>query len=106
MRLCYEKSTCIVLLLRGFFPRKNIINVGGNALNVAVSCVKTGKADVALMGNIGTDIYAGEIIKTVDKHKIKRPCLRRQPHRKSFPGRRCFGLAQTFKNIIQNREKL
>jgi len=58
-----------------FFPEKNIINVGGNALNVAVSCVKTGKADVSLMGNIGKDKYAEEIIKTVDKYKINRQKL-------------------------------
>jgi len=58
-----------------FFPEKKIINVGGNALNVAVSCVKTGKADVSLMGNIGKDKYAEEIVKTVDKYKINRQKL-------------------------------
>jgi hypothetical protein len=31
------------------FPEKNIVNAGGNALNVAVSCSKTSKADVFLM---------------------------------------------------------
>jgi fructoselysine 6-kinase len=71
MKKILALSCCCV----DFFPEKNIINVGGNALNVAVSCVKTGKADVSLMGNIGTDVYADEIIKTVDKYKINRQKL-------------------------------
>jgi len=71
MKKILTLSCCCV----DFFPEKNIINVGGNALNVAVSCVKTGKADVSLMGNIGKDKYAEEIIKTVDKYKINRQKL-------------------------------
>jgi len=57
------------------FPEKNIINVGGNALNVAVSSIKTGKANVYLMGNIGNDEYANKIIETIDKYKIDRQKL-------------------------------
>jgi len=52
------------------FPEKGIINAGGNALNVAANCSKTGKAEVYLMGNIGTDIYADEIIKKADEYNI------------------------------------
>lgn len=43
------------------FPEQGIINAGGNALNVAANCAKTGKAAVSLMGNIGTDAYAEKI---------------------------------------------
>ena len=71
MKKILALSCCCV----DFFPEKNIINAGGNALNVAVSCVKTGKADVFLMGNIGKDKYAEEIIKTADKYKINRQKL-------------------------------
>jgi fructoselysine 6-kinase len=71
MKKVLALSCCCV----DFFPEKNIINVGGNALNVAVSCVKTGKADVSLMGNVGKDDYAEEIIKTADKYKINRSRL-------------------------------
>ena len=32
------------------FPEKNIVNAGGNALNAAASCSKTGKTEVFLNG--------------------------------------------------------
>jgi fructoselysine 6-kinase len=57
------------------FPEKDTIIAGGNALNVAASCSKTGKADVFLMGNIGTDLYAKKIKETADKYNIKRERL-------------------------------
>ena len=57
------------------FPEKDIINVGGNALNVAASCSKTGNADVFLMGNIGTDLYAKKIKESADRYKINREKL-------------------------------
>jgi fructoselysine 6-kinase len=58
-----------------FFPEKNIVNAGGNALNVAASCSRTQKADVYLMGNIGTDKYAERIKEVADKYKINRQYL-------------------------------
>ena len=58
-----------------FFPEKNIINAGGNALNVAAACARTQKADVYLMGNIGADIYAEKINEIADKYKINRQNL-------------------------------
>jgi len=39
------------------FPEKNSVAAGGNALNLAVACSKTGKAEVYVMGNIGDDSY-------------------------------------------------
>lgn len=57
------------------FPEKNIVNAGGNALNVAVSCSKTKKADVYLMGNIGIDFYGKKIKETADRFKINRQKL-------------------------------
>lgn len=71
MKKVLTLSCCCV----DFFPERNTVNIGGNALNVAVSCVKTGKVEVSIMGNIGTDGYGEEIIKTVDKYKINRQKL-------------------------------
>jgi len=58
------------------FPEKSVVNAGGNALNVAASCARTGKAEVFLTGNIGTDMYAEKIMETADKHQINRQKLR------------------------------
>jgi fructoselysine 6-kinase len=52
------------------FPEKDEIHVGGNALNLASNCVKTGKAEVYLTGTVGTDIYAQKIRECADKHGI------------------------------------
>jgi len=57
------------------YPEKDIICAGGSSLNVAVSCSKTCKADVFLMGNIGTDLYAEKIKEMIDKYKINRQRL-------------------------------
>jgi len=58
-----------------FFPEQDIIQVGGNALNVAVSCAKAGNADVYLMGYVGTDLYGKKIKQTADKYGISREKL-------------------------------
>jgi len=57
------------------FPEEDTVIAGGNALNVAVNCSKTGKADVFLMGNIGTDRYAEKIKEVADKYGINRDRL-------------------------------
>ncbi|MCL1904311.1 MAG: PfkB family carbohydrate kinase [Oscillospiraceae bacterium] len=57
------------------FPEKKIVKVGGNALNLAVSCAATGKAEVYLMGYIGNDAYADKIKQTADEYKINRAHL-------------------------------
>jgi fructoselysine 6-kinase len=57
-------STCCV----DVFPEKGETKVGGNALNLATNCF--GKADVYIMGAVGTDEYAAAIRKTADKYGI------------------------------------
>jgi fructoselysine 6-kinase len=57
------------------FPEKGTAEAGGNALNVAANCADTGKADVFLMGNIGTDEYAAMIKEKADKYRINREKL-------------------------------
>jgi len=57
------------------FPERGDIIAGGNALNVAASCSKTGKADAFLMGNIGTDLYGEKIKEAADKYRINRDRL-------------------------------
>jgi len=57
------------------FPERGNIIAGGNALNVAANCSKTGKADAFLMGNIGTDLYSEKIKEMADKYRINRDRL-------------------------------
>jgi len=57
------------------FPERGNIIAGGNALNVAANCSKTGKADAFLMGNIGTDQYGKKIKEMADKYRINRDRL-------------------------------
>lgn len=57
------------------FPEQNKVAVGGNALNVAVSCKRSKKAEVYLAGNIGTDSYAKAIVESIDSFGIHRECL-------------------------------
>jgi fructoselysine 6-kinase len=52
------------------FPQKGTAEAGGNALNVAASCAQTGKTDVFLMGNIGTDLHAVAIKEKAARYKI------------------------------------
>ncbi|MCL2577854.1 MAG: PfkB family carbohydrate kinase [Defluviitaleaceae bacterium] len=66
MKKILALSCCCV----DYFPEKDVINAGGNALNVAASCVKTGKVQAFLMGNIGTDKFAEEVKKKADELKI------------------------------------
>jgi fructoselysine 6-kinase len=59
------------------FPQQNRVYAGGNALNVAANCVGTNKADVFLMGNIGTDEYGERVAEMADKYKLNRERLYR-----------------------------
>jgi fructoselysine 6-kinase len=56
---------------------ENRILAGGNALNVAANCANTGKADVFLMGNIGTDEYGDKIVQMADKYRLNHERLYR-----------------------------
>jgi fructoselysine 6-kinase len=53
------------------FPEIGKVLPGGNALNFAVGCKKSG-ADVYVMGNIGKDNYGGILKQAADKYKINR----------------------------------
>ena len=55
---------------------QNSVRAGGNALNVAVNCANTHKADVFLAGNIGADEYGGKILEIADKHGLNRERLK------------------------------
>jgi len=66
MKKILALSCCCV----DFFPEKNSVNAGGNALNLAASCAKTGKAQTFLMGNVGTDKFAEAIRKKADEFNI------------------------------------
>jgi fructoselysine 6-kinase len=66
MKKVLSLSCCCV----DVFPDKGTAEAGGNSLNVAASCALTGKAEVFLMGNIGTDSYAEEIKRKAEKYKI------------------------------------
>lgn len=66
MKRILAMSCCCV----DVFPEKGIISAGGNALNVAANCSKTGKAEVSLMGNIGKDAYAEQVISKAAEYKI------------------------------------
>lgn len=57
------------------FPEQGKVAVGGNALNVAVSCKKNEQAEVYLSGYIGTDSYAAEIKRCIDSFGIHRDNL-------------------------------
>ena len=57
------------------YPELEKVTVGGNALNLAANCAKSGKVKAYLMGNIGTDAYANEIKKVVDSFGIQREHL-------------------------------
>jgi fructoselysine 6-kinase len=66
MKKILSLSCCCV----DVFPQKGTAEAGGNSLNVAASCMNTGKADVFLMGNIGTDSHAAAIKEKAAKYKI------------------------------------
>jgi len=66
MKRILSLSCCCV----DIFPDKGTTEAGGNSLNVAASCANTGKADVYLTGNIGTDSYALEIKEKAARYKI------------------------------------
>lgn len=66
MKKILALSCCCV----DMFPEKNIINAGGNALNLAASVARTGKSKPFLMGNIGTDLYAKKIKGKADFYGI------------------------------------
>ncbi|MCL2698481.1 MAG: PfkB family carbohydrate kinase [Oscillospiraceae bacterium] len=70
-----KKILCLSCTCVDVFPEKGTAEAGGNALNVAANCVKTGKAEVYLMGNIGNDSHAEEIKKKTDSYKINRDKL-------------------------------
>ena len=57
------------------YPALGTAYAGGNALNVAVSCAKTKKAEVFLMGCIGKDIYGRQICEIADKYLLNRAHL-------------------------------
>lgn len=52
------------------FPEKGAVVAGGNALNLAVACSKTGKADVYIMGNIGNDNYGKKVKDSISGFNI------------------------------------
>lgn len=52
------------------FPEKNTVVAGGNALNLAVACSKTGKAGVYVMGNIGDDDYGKTVRESASRFNI------------------------------------
>lgn len=52
------------------FPEKGSVVAGGNALNLAVACSKTGKADVYVMGNIGDDNYGKKVKEAISGFNI------------------------------------
>jgi fructoselysine 6-kinase len=70
-----KKILCLSCTCVDVFPQKNSAEAGGNSLNVAASCAKTGKAGVWLMGNVGTDNYAKMIKDKIDGYKINRDYL-------------------------------
>jgi len=51
--------TCLAMDL---YPDHNLEYVGGNAVNVATQCKRSGVADVAALGAIGTDAYGDAIL--------------------------------------------
>ena len=53
-----------------YFPESGEAKVGGNALNVAVSCAGTGRAEVFVMGNIGSDSFGTAIREKADDYGI------------------------------------
>ena len=71
-----KKILCLSCTCVDIFPEKGTAEAGGNSLNVAAACAKTGKAAAYLAGNIGTDLYAEDIKKKADKYKINRDYLR------------------------------
>ncbi|MCL2690513.1 MAG: PfkB family carbohydrate kinase [Chitinispirillia bacterium] len=70
-----KKILALTCCCADVFPENGTVIAGGNALNVAASCSKTGKADAFLLGNIGTDQYGEKIKETADKYKINRDRL-------------------------------
>ena len=52
------------------YPDKNTYHVGGNALNLAVNCAKTGNAEVYLMGSVGNDAYGEQIREAAVLHNL------------------------------------
>jgi fructoselysine 6-kinase len=66
MKKILSLSCCCV----DVFPQKGTAEAGGNSLNVAASCAISNKADVFLMGSIGTDPHAAAIKNKAAKYKI------------------------------------
>ena len=66
------KVAAMTVLCVDFYEKQNLVCVGGNSVNFAAQCIKSGVEKTSLIGAVGTDIYAEEIRKYVDKRGIDR----------------------------------
>ena len=59
--------TCCVM---DIFPQLNSQCVGGNSVNFAIQCRKSGVGQVAVLGAVGEDVFGEEIISRLKEEKI------------------------------------
>jgi len=66
------KVVAMTVLCVDFFEKQNLICVGGNSVNFATQCMKSGVEKASLIGAVGTDTYGKAIIEYIDKRGIDR----------------------------------
>ncbi len=65
MKIC--AMTCCTV---DIYPQKNLAFVGGNAVNFAMQCRKSGITEVSVLGPAGQDRYEVEIRRRLEAHQI------------------------------------
>lgn len=71
------KITALTSCCVDFFPEQNKVYVGGNSLNFATQCKKSGIDNVCVVGAVGNDRFGRLIENHFDKEKIYREHLYR-----------------------------
>jgi fructoselysine 6-kinase len=67
MKITALSSHCV-----DFFPEQKIVLVGGNSLNFATHCKKSGINDVTVIGAVGKDSFGKLIENHIEKYNISR----------------------------------
>lgn len=66
------KVAAMTVLCVDFYEKQNLVCVGGNSVNFATQCMKSGAEKASLIGAVGTDTYGKAIIDYIDKRGIDR----------------------------------
>lgn len=74
MKIC--AMTCSTVDL---YPQKNLVFVGGNAVNFAIQCQASGITEVSVLGAAGQDRYEVEIRRRLEDNRINTSHFHRLP---------------------------